>query len=850
MSQNTEKPKTAKERIEVKTPDSVILVNQPMVRTFSTGGGHLPGDTLTEGDEKITIKKWQGYPPQNLNIIGKPHVAMPEVAIPRYTGKALYATRVVLPNMLHVKVLASPHPRARIKTIDVSKAEKLPGVKYILTRDNAPKTYPMPDELFYQGEVVAFVAAETEDLAEDGVFAIDVEYEILPSVGNLDQAMAPNAPDVSSKQRGNVVKTLFEWGDVEKAFAQADVVKEFAYYFNGGIPFPFQPISCVASWEGDKLTLYGMAQGTHPQRQALAKQLAMPLEKVRYIDKWNGGTFGGAISAAPKFYPWIAQISKMTGRPAKMVLPKEQELPSLNIKAQNLTKFKVGCTKDGKIIASVREFYVNTGSNPEGLMSIRRQAGGGGRSELYLHTCPNWREIGYLYRTNTLRTGASRSNSQQEFKWSWEQMMDEMAEALKMDPVKFRLMNIPKPGTKVALGQGGPTLYQMPETENGYLTYDSYASVECLEEGSKAIGWDKRNPVPGGNPGRFKRGMGMAMSMHHAGRVGYQEGEGGYEWVVSRNRDGGGESNGAEIYNAELVIDAEGHIVMHQAQPDSGTNHGTSMSTQVAEILGYTTLDHIRLIWGDTDLTLDAPGWASGLTTQLQGGGLCNAADKLRKDVLKRASETLKVDVAKLHLRDGVITSTEDAKKKVTFVELVKANNGPIHMTGRACHPGAIGRALNRGVGACFAEVEVDTWTGDWHYLRAAYVQDSGNVMNPLLANASMDGSLMESTAVTVECIPWDREFPGTRHYAVGYLSYRLPTVYEPPQQTNIFVNSLEPRWFFGSKGFAETSIGAPPGALANAIYNACGVRIREHPITKDAIMAGLKASGMLGVIA
>ena len=213
------------------------------------------------------------------------------------------------------------------------------------------------------------------------------------------------------------------------------------------------------------------------------------------------------------------------------------------------------------------------------------------------------------------------------------------------------------------------------------------------------------------------------------------------------------------------------------------------------------------------------------------------------KPVAPPKSDDKKVDAAKLQIRDGVISPAEDPKRKVTFADLVKANKGPIRQTGRCIHPGAIGRAMNRGIGACFIEVEVDTWTGDYRLLRAAYCHDAGNVTNPLLADADMRGSLVQSISVATEAVPWDREFPGTRHYAVGYLSYRLPTIMDlPTEQTNVFINSLEPRWFFGSKGFAETAIGAPPGALANAIYNACGVRIREHPITKDKILAGLKA--------
>ena len=164
-----------------------------------------------------------------------------------------------------------------------------------------------------------------------------------------------------------------------------------------------------------------------------------------------------------------------------------------------------------------------------------------------------------------------------------------------------------------------------------------------------------------------------------------------------------------------------------------------------------------------------------------------------------------------------------------------------IRQTGRGVAGGERGGS-NKGVGACFAEVEVDTWTGDWRFVRATYVHDTGLVINPLVAEADMVGSLVESTQVATDAIPWDREFPGTRHYSVGYLSYRLPTIMDVPKQTQVYIDSLEPRWFYGIKSFSETSIGAVPGAIANAIYNACGVRIREHPITREKIMAGLRA--------
>jgi CO/xanthine dehydrogenase Mo-binding subunit len=856
MSQNPQQPK---EKIQAST-HKAIVVNLPMVRDFSTGGGHGPEDTITEGDDKIVTRKWQGYPPQNLNVIGKPFPPMPEVAIPRYTGKAEYATRVHLPNMAHVKLLTSPYPRARIRRIDQSVASKMPGVRFILTYQNAPKTYPLPQELFYQGEIVAMVAADTEDLAEDAVAALQLEYEELPFASSLDQAMAAGAPELRVG-RPNVTRSLNEFGDVDKAFADADLIREFTYRFAGGVPFPFQPGSSVARWEGDRLTFWGMGQGIYPQRAGLARGLGISEAQIRFINKYNGCTLGGGMSLS-KLNPWIAHIAREIGRPVRFEFPKDQELSHTMLKPQNIQMFKIGAMKDGRIIASQRTYHMNAGERTTG--------GAGGRSELYLHVIPNWREIGFVYTTNTTQTGPSRSNMQQEFKWGWEQMMDEMAEAVGMDPVEFRLLNVQKPGTVLSYAQGGPTVTPMPEGLNNTLKYDSYGVVEVLAEGRKVIGWERRRMKAASAPGRFKRGIGMALNQHHAGRVGYHDGEVGFERVAGRAADrayettgfrggggfggaglptavagaqgGQGGGGGADVYTAFIEINGNGQVVLHFAQADSGTNHGTSMAGQVAEILGFTDLRQIRVIWGDSDVTSPAPGWNSGLTTQLQGGALCRAADKLRQDLLQRAATTLKAEASTLQMRDGIISSRTNSAARTTFAALAKANKGLIRQQGACVHPGSIGRSMNRGVGACFAEVEVDTWTGDWRFIRAAYCHDSGNVVNPLLSEGDMDGSLAQSLGVATDAIPWDREFPGTKHYAVGYLSYRLPTIMEMPDVTNVFINTLEPRWFFGCKGFAETAIGAPPGALANAIYNACGVRIREHPITKEKIMAGLRA--------
>ena len=295
------------------------------------------------------------------------------------------------------------------------------------------------------------------------------------------------------------------------------------------------------------------------------------------------------------------------------------------------------------------------------------------------------------------------------------------------------------------------------------------------------------------------------MSQHHGGLLGYHEGAEPFARLAA--------APGANLFSAELEVGGDGYVTMKVALPDSGSNAGTALAHLTAEMLGFTTRDHIRLLWGESDLAPSSDEWFGGRTITLQGAAIGSAADKLRKDLLARAAASLKVNEETFEIRDGVISSAQDPAKSVTFAALVKANNGPIRQTGRGVSGGERG-ASNKGVGACFAEVEVDTWTGNWRFVRATYVHDTGLVINPLVAEADMVGSLVESTQVATDAIPWDREFPGTRHYSVGYLSYRLPTIMDVPEQTQVYIDSLEPRWYYGIKSFSETSIGAVPGAI------------------------------------
>ncbi len=240
-------------------------------------------------------------------------------------------------------------------------------------------------------------------------------------------------------------------------------------------------------------------------------------------------------------------------------------------------------------------------------------------------------------------------------------MIDEMADAFAIDPVEYRLMHI----TRLTPG----------DTRH---PYESMPTVEVLQEGAKAFGWDKRTPVAGGQSGRFKRGFGLGMSQHHGGLMGYHEGEEAFAKQAA--------APDANIFSTELDLATDGNVTMKVALPDSGSNAATALAALVAEMLGFTTRDHIRLIWGDSDIAPLSDEWFGGRTITLQGAAICSAADKLRKDLLARAASALKTDAAKLQIRDGVVFSarrSQGRRRNTTFAALAKANNGLIRMTGR-----------------------------------------------------------------------------------------------------------------------------------------------------------------------
>ena len=237
--------------------------------------------------------------------------------------------------------------------------------------------------------------------------------------------------------------------------------------------------------------------------------------------------------------------------------------------------------------------------------------------ELYTARTPHWEQVSYAYKSNLPQIGCNRSCTQQEVKWAWENLADELAEVAGLDPVEFRLRNVARPGDQLSPATDWHQEIKKPETENGALTYDCFASVEVLEEGAKLFGWDKRNPKPGSAPGRFKRGMGVGISQHHPGSLSYHEGEPAFK------------TERGILWSADVEMDPSGRVILRSALPDSGTNHDTGMAILIAEMLGISDIDSIKLMWGDSDIAPPTDQWAAGRTCTVQGGAALVAARKL-----------------------------------------------------------------------------------------------------------------------------------------------------------------------------------------------------------------------------
>ncbi|MGB9437645.1 MAG: xanthine dehydrogenase family protein molybdopterin-binding subunit [Desulfobacterales bacterium] len=737
-------------------------------------------------------------PWKDTRIIG---TAVPRVdAYERVSGSAVYPSDVSLPNMLYGAILRCPHPHARVKNIAAGKAQSMPGVHAVISGQTAtadlPWTYSSwgikrESKLFdphcrFEGETVAAAAAETSYLAWDAVRTIDVAYEVLPAVSDERAALDQGAATVHPE--GNKVgpPRSYERGDVAKGFAEADVVLAETYRTECEIHTPMELHGCVANWEGDRLTIWESTQGVYRVQKNVADILNLPLSKVRVIGHYMGGGFGSKLQAG-KYTVIAALLARISGRPVKMILSREETyLAAGNRPPSNMT-LKAGIKRDGSLTALDFACTGSGGAYPAGGTSLVDW------QVRDLYKCPNVHTTSTDVYINAGPARPFRAPGHPQGSWALEQMLDALAEAIDMDPVDLRLKNI----SLVSQARDG----QPPYTSTGFK--------DCLAEGARAFGWKQAREriAAAGKEGVIRRGVGMAGAL----------------WVV-----GGGRPPSTII----LKLFADGSVNLNMGASDLGTGTKTVMALVVAEELGVKP-EIIQIEHADTGTTQFATPSGGSKTVPTEAPAVRAAAISLKQQLLEIAAQDLAVDSATLSFRAGRIVSKIDPSKKIRFTELsgLKKRGVVVGIGYRGPNPE---NKVTNPFAAQFCEVEVNMATGEVRIIRFLGAHDSGRVMSRLTYDNQVFGGITMGIGLAMtEARILDKNHTG-KMVNRNWHDYKLPTILDvPAEMTSLPIEPDDTEAnITGAKGLGEPVTIPTAAAIANAVYHATGVRINQTPIS------------------
>jgi len=769
-------------------------------------------------------------------IIGK-SVPRPD-AYDKVTGGKGYPVNVKLPGMLHAKILRSPYPHAKILNVDIRAAEQLPGVKAVLTPSDCPKrkyttVYFVPtdaasmvqdmlvmsDTVRYAGQPVAAVAATSVAIAERALDLIEVEYEELPFVLDPEQAMQPGAPQLHPHAQNNIaVNPVMEFGDLEAGFAEADHIFEGVYETQRVHTCYMEPRVCVvdADPEGN-FTVHSSMQSLFGLRQKLSYLLEIPESKVRVMKPpYIGGGFGGKLDIG-YIEPIAALLSMRTNRPVRIEQTRYEDFITT---ARHPIKvyLKTGVKKDGTFTARYAKSILDTGAHATHGAEVINVHGMFGF--LLTYRCANRKWEGYAVYTNNMVGGGFRGYGSPQACFAVESQIDEICDELDLDPIEFRRTN--------AHHQGDPHPF-LPG-----MKLDTYAFDECLVKGAERMGFARRTG-PNAGEGHRKRGIGFACQpLWVSGCLGFPD-----------------------IYEhsgAIVKLNPDGTADLNTAVMDLGSGQITTLCQIAAEGLGL-PMEAVRMTQtvDTTTVPFDAPSHASRVTYGA-GTAVLAAARVARQRLLQVAGIMLEVSAEDLEVSDGKITVKGSPDSSLTVAEVVQRAESPfVQVTEEGPAPTTveekgtiIGLASTAPAGnpspasVGFVEVEVDTETGEVKVERVVYAHDLGKVINPNAAEGQVEGGFQQGIGYALmEDLQFD-EHSGACLTA-DFLDYKILTAVEMPLNIeSIFIESNEPTGPFGAKSLSEPCITVPAPAIANAIYNAIGVRIRELPITPEKILAGL----------
>ena len=727
-------------------------------------------------------------------VVGRP---LPRVdAYERLSGTAVYPSDVVLPDMLYCALLRCPHPSAIVRSVDAKDAEKMTGVRAVMTGASKdadilwPWSSDVKTRLFdpqcrFEGEVVAAVAAETPYQAWDAVRAIKVNYEVLPFV--QDERLALDANSARVHREGNKVKTeKYERGDVAKGFAEADVVLEQTYRNESEIHTPMELHGCVAKWDNDSLTIWESAQGVYSIQARVAEVLRLPLAKVRVIGKYMGGGFGSKLQA-DKSTIIAALLARKTARPVKMFLSREETFVAAGNRPPGTMKLKAGVTRDGRLTALEFSGVGASGAYPAGGTALLDWL------VRDLYTCPNVRTETTDVYINAGPARPFRAPGHPQSAWALEQMMDALAEAVNMDPVDLRLRNIP------SFSQARP----------GDPPYTSTGLKECLEKGAEAFGWKEARKRTAGSQktGYIPRGVGVAAGL----------------WVA-----GGGNPPSTVI----VKLFADGSANLNMGASDIGTGTKTVMAMVVAEELGIKP-EMLQIENADTGTTQYATPSGGSKTVPTESPAVRAAALDVKKQLLELAAQDLKVDAADLELAGDEIVSLRDPSKKVKVMAVTGLKKRGVIVGVGYRGPNPEGKVVNP-FAAQFCEVEVNMRTGEARVLRFVAAHDSGRVMNRLtFDNQVFGGVTMGIGFAMTEARVLDRSQTG-KMVNKNWHDYKVPTALDvPTDMTSLPVELVDSSAnTTGAKGLGEPVTIPTAASIANAVHHATGTRIAESPMS------------------
>ena len=770
----------------------------------------------------------------NTSVVGK-SVLRPD-AFEKVRGGKGFPVNVSLPGMLHAKLLRSPYPHARVVSIDASAAEALPGVKAVLLPKDVPqiKFCPvffvptlapsmiqdmlvMSDTVRYAGQPVAAVAATSAEIAEQALEFIEVEYEELPTVFTAEAAMGEGAPQLHADAPNNIAKNpVSEFGDLEAGFADADHIFEGTYKTQRVHTCYMEPRVCVVDSDADgRLTVHSSMQHMFGLREKLAFVLDLPESMVKVVKPpYIGGGFGGKLDMG-YIEPVAALLSLKTGRPVRIEQTRYEDFITTTRNPIEVY-LKTGVKSDGTFTARYARSTLDCGAHATHGAEVIMVHGMFGI--LLPYRCANQTWEGRTVYTNNMIGGGYRGYGSPQGAFAVESQIDEICEALNLDPIEFRLKN--------AHQQGDPHPF------NPEFTLSTYRFEDCLKTGAERIDFARR-AAAGSTEGVRKRGIGLGcQALWVSGCMGFPD-----------------------IYEhsgAIIKLNPDGTANLSNATVDMGSGQITTLCQIAAEELGLRA-DQVRMTYADSEtVPFDAPSHASRVTYSA-GTAVKAAAANAKQRVLEVAAVMLEEGVDNLEVRDGHV-HVKGSERKLSIAEVATRAESPfVQMTAEGPKPTTIGeKGTILGVSSMappsnpspasveFVEVEVDTETGEVSILRVVFAHDIGKVINPSAAEGQVEGGFQQGMGYALmENIQFDQETGAC--LTSDFLDYKMPTAVEMnfPIES-IFIESDEPTGPFGAKSLSEPCTTVPAPAIANAIYNAVGVRIRELPITPEKILAAL----------